>query len=164
MRPQDPRAIMTELFRALQTCHCLWKVTGAYSIRVKVPPLCRCPVVVVSVVRRRQQQVPRAGLALFGERQRRLLTGGDAPVVDPPTAVPADEAGGESEVYGGDVRAVACALLLWGCLGAAQSPLRLGIHLYKIDDTRFLLDFRKVEGGIYDYFDACTMLMREINV
>ena len=62
----------------------------------------------------------------------------------------------------------------WKCLTPYQircriamevgSTMKIGLQLYRVHENRYLLDFRKLEGDAFLFFDLCSQLVTELNL
>mmetsp|Transcript_17532 Transcript_17532/g.24333 ORF Transcript_17532/g.24333 Transcript_17532/m.24333 type:complete len:163 (+) Transcript_17532:1077-1565(+) len=42
--------------------------------------------------------------------------------------------------------------------------VKIGLQLYKVKETKYLLDIKKLEGETFPFFDWCSKLLNELNL
>eukprot|EP00984_Skeletonema_dohrnii_P012491 scaffold5076_cov123-Skeletonema_dohrnii-CCMP3373.AAC.10 len=142
---KDPAHVMTEVYKALMALGCEWLQLSSYRIK------CRWRPNVSREVLRRQMMMPAAG----GDTPDRAFdSGGDSMNID--------EDGKRSD---GD--------RLTKCVGTnedARVPdlstkdycIKIGLTLYKVQQSIYLLDFQKMTGDAFSFMTLCANIITEL--
>ncbi|KAL7458876.1 hypothetical protein ACHAWC_010593 [Mediolabrus comicus] len=142
---KDPAHVMTEVYKALMALGCEWLQLSSYRIK------CRWRPNVPRETLRRQMMMPAAG----GDTPDRAFdSGGDSMNID--------EDGKQSDTdrltkcvgTNDDVRVPD--------LSTKDYCIKIGLTLYKVQQSIYLLDFQKMTGDAFSFMTLCANIITEL--
>ena len=141
---KDPAHVMTEVYKALMALGCEWLQLSSYRIK------CRWRPNVSREVLRRQMMMPAGG----DIPDRAFDNGGDSMNID--------EDGKRSD---GD-RLTKCVGTNENArvpdLGTKDYCIKIGLTLYKVQQSIYLLDFQKMTGDAFSFMTLCANIITEL--